>query len=440
MTLLDIFSYIIDLLLILVYLDRTLYTRKSNIPTPAFYISFICAESVLMINQICFHSPQKHLSIFITSILSIITFFALCFLYQSTLIRKIIYSIIFQLFAMISEYTFTLIIRIITPDTLNHITYSLLSFISFGSKIILFLFILIFTMISGNNKKSDFEYNLFSLATPVISLIIFIFIPPNESVAPTVVSYDIVILLCIIVLNITNYLILERIKYTHNLESKNSQLKQQLNFQQDKYSQLSAAYKSTRRVVHDTKKHHFVMSKYIEEERYSELKDYIEISYKELENTYAVFNTGNLVIDSFLSNYKNLAKEHSIAFNTALNLEASRIPVKDYDLCIILGNLLDNSFDACKHINPSDRWIDIRIYIDDYDKFRIDFCNSVKNLPDDLRPTDSLEHGFGTANIYRTVKKNFGTTATELTEDTYTTAIVIPIIDEKKRLHPPKKH
>ncbi len=440
MTLLDIFSYIIDLLLILVYLDRTLYTRKSNIPTPAFYISFICAESVLMINQICFHSPQKHLSIFITSILSIITFFALCFLYQSTLIRKIIYSIIFQLFAMLSEYTFTLIIRIITPDTLNHITYSLLSFISFGSKIILFLFILIFTMISGNNKKSDFEYNLFSLATPVISLIIFIFIPPNESVAPTVVSYDIVILLCIIVLNITNYLILERIKYTHNLESKNSQLKQQLNFQQDKYSQLSAAYKSTRRVVHDTKKHHFVMSKYIEEERYSELKDYIEISYKELENTYAVFNTGNLVIDSFLSNYKNLAKEHSIAFNTALNLEASRIPVKDYDLCIILGNLLDNSFDACKHINPSDRWIDIRIYIDDYDKFRIDFCNSVKNLPDDLRPTDSLEHGFGTANIYRTVKKNFGTTATELTEDTYTTAIVIPIIDEKKRLHPPKKH
>ena len=121
MTLLDIFSYIIDLLLILVYLDRTLYTRKSNIPTPAFYISFICAESVLMINQICFHSPQKHLSIFITSILSIITIFALCFLYQSTLIRKIIYSIIFQLFAMLSEYTFTLIIRIISPTLCYHL-------------------------------------------------------------------------------------------------------------------------------------------------------------------------------------------------------------------------------------------------------------------------------------------------------------------------------
>ncbi|MBU5478605.1 ATP-binding protein, partial [Eubacterium sp. MSJ-13] len=69
-----------------------------------------------------------------------------------------------------------------------------------------------------------------------------------------------------------------------------------------------------------------------------------------------------------------------------------------------------------------------------------DCCNSVKNLPDDLRPTESLEHGFGTANIYRTVKKNFGTTAIESTEDTYTTSIVVPIIDEKKRLHPPKKH
>ena len=440
MILLDILSSIIDLLLLLVYLNNNLKTRNKNVPTILFYASFVATECILIINQFSFYSFTKHFSIPTTMLLSLFSTFALCFLYKTTLYRKIICTVIFQLFVMLSEYTFTILIQITSPGILNQLTSALVTLVNFGSKMVLFLFILVFAIFSKRDKKSNFEYHMFSLVTPVISLIIFGIMPTRKFFIKEFTSYDVIIFPCIIILNITNYLILERIKYTHGLELKNSQLEQQLNFQQDKYLQLSAAYKNTRRVVHDTKKHHFAISKYIEEKRYDELKDYVNVSYKELENTYAVFNTGNLVIDAFLSNYKNLAKERSINFHVALNLEASRIPVKDYDLCIILGNLLDNSFNACEHIDASDRWIDIRIYIDDYDKFRIDCRNSVKHLPDNLKPTESLEHGFGTANIYRTVKKNLGTTATELTSDTYTTAILIPIIDTKQRLHPPKKY
>lgn len=435
MNLLDTLSYITDLLLIFVYLNRAFHSRKKNIPAPIFYMSFILAESVLTINHLYFYSFTKQLSILITFVLSLSSTFALCFLYESTLSKKIIYSIIFQLFAVLSEHTFALLVRITTPDILTNPTPPLVSFFDFGSKIVLFIFILFSTILLKHDNKSNFEYHIFSLVTPLISLIILIVIPTKKIFVNDFSAYDLVILPCIITLNITNYLILERIKYTHKLILKNTQLKQQLNFQQDKYLQLSTAYKNTRRIVHDTKMHHFAILKYIEEKRYNELQNYVEFSYKELENTYAVFNTGNLVIDSFLSNYKNLAKEHSIDFNITLNLEASRIPVKDYDLCIILGNLLDNCFNACKHITTSNRWIDMCIYIDDSDKFRIECSNSVKNLPDSFKPTESLEHGFGTTNIYNTVKKNLGTTATELTEDTYTTAIVIPITDKKKRHH-----
>lgn len=440
MILLNILSYITDMLLIFVYMNKVFRTRKPSIPKSIFYISFIASESALMINQVFFLNPNKQISIIATSFISIFSIFALCFLYETNLRKKIIYTIIFQLFSGMSEYTIILFIRMVNKSIFHNETSHFVSIASFCSKIILFLLIIIFTMFLDSDIKSNFEYHIFSLITPIISLIILNSLPLKKVFADDIAYYDFVLLPCIIILNITNYLILERIKYTHGLELKNSQLEQQLNFQQDKYLQLSAAYKNTRRVVHDTKKHHFVISKYIEEKRYDELKDYVNVSYKELENTYAVFNTGNLVIDAFLSNYKNLAKERSINFHVALNLEASRIPVKDYDLCIILGNLLDNSFNACEHIDASDRWIDIRIYIDNYDKFRIDCRNSVKNLPDNLKPTESLEHGFGTANIYRTVKKNLGTTATELTSDTYTTAILIPIIDTKQRLHPPKKY
>ena len=54
MIIFDILSYITDMLLAFVYLNRTFHTRRANIPTPLFYAAFVLAESVLMANQLCF--------------------------------------------------------------------------------------------------------------------------------------------------------------------------------------------------------------------------------------------------------------------------------------------------------------------------------------------------------------------------------------------------
>ena len=433
MIIFDILSYITDMLLVFVYLNRAFHTRRTNIPAPLFYAAFVLAESVLMANQLLFHNPDKQFSIFVTISLSILSTFALCFLYETTLRRKVIYSIIFQFFAAFSEATFMLIIKLTSPDILKHETPYLVAILGFGSKIILFLFILIFTMFSKGGEKSDFEYHIFSLVTPIISLLLFNTLSAQKNFKIEITSYDIIILPCILILNITNYFILERIKYTHKLVLKNTQLEQQINFQKNKYSQLSTTYRNTRRVVHDT------ILKYIEEKRYDELNTYVKASYEDLENTYSLFNTGNLVIDSLLSNYSNLAKENSIVFSTSLNLEAVRIPIEDYDLCIILGNLLDNCINACKKLAVSDRWIKLSIYIDAYDKFRIDCCNSTKNLPKKIKPDTSLEHGFGTTNVDQTVKKNRGMMISDMTDDKYTTIISIPILDLKQKSNSQKK-
>lgn len=291
MIIFDILSYITDMLLVFVYLNRAFHTRRTNIPAPLFYAAFVLAESVLMANQLLFHNPDKQFSIFVTISLSILSTFALCFLYETTLRRKVIYSIIFQFFAAFSEATFMLIIKLTSPDILKHETPYLVAILGFGSKIILFLFILIFTMFSKGGEKSDFEYHIFSLVTPVISLLLFNTMSAQKNFKIEITSYDIIILPCILILNITNYFILERIKYTHKLVLKNTQLEQQINFQKNKYSQLSTTYRNTRRVVHDTKKHHFTILKYIEEKRYDELNTYVKASYEDLENTYSLFNT-----------------------------------------------------------------------------------------------------------------------------------------------------
>ena len=110
------------MLLVFVYLNRAFHTRRTNIPAPLFYAAFVLAESVLMANQLLFHNPDKQFSIFVTISLSILSTFALCFLYETTLRRKVIYSIIFQFFAAFSEATFMLIIKLTSPDILKHET------------------------------------------------------------------------------------------------------------------------------------------------------------------------------------------------------------------------------------------------------------------------------------------------------------------------------
>lgn len=60
-----------------------------------------------------------------------------------------------------------------------------------------------------------------------------------------------------------------------------------------------------------------------------------------MEQHYIRINTGNLVIDAFVSNYMTIAQNDNIHFDTKIQIIPSRIPTDDYDPCIIIGNLLD---------------------------------------------------------------------------------------------------
>lgn len=118
------------------------------------------------------------------------------------------------------------------------------------------------------------------------------------------------------------------------------------------------------------------------------------------ETTYVKINAGNLVIDSFLSNYITVAKNEGIQINTDINIHPDQIPVNDYDLCVILGNLLDNSLEACRHINiPDSRYINIRIYVNDHNNFIIHTANTYCRNADSEKSKHNLQHDFGLANI-----------------------------------------
>lgn len=92
------------------------------------------------------------------------------------------------------------------------------------------------------------------------------------------------------------------------------------------------------------------------------INPYIKESIDVLEASYNLINTGNLVIDSFVSNYIAIAKEQNIEFISDIRVQNYRIPIKDFDLCVIIGNMLENSLHAVNEINSNNKLIEIHMY------------------------------------------------------------------------------
>lgn len=434
--LINIINYVFDMFILLVYFDHVLKKKKDYIPAPVFYGAFILMECIMFFTSMLFTGAHSYTSYFITSAISFITTFALCFLYETTVRHRLFTSLLFQIFALLGEGIFSIIITRFKTDVLLLNDVLLNAVMNLGSKLILLLLVL--GCIAFWNRKMKFNipnYNLMLFVTPAITLFITLSIPSSKLISLNLNSFYISLFTSLIILNIVNYFMLDYVVQLSELRAKNIHMQQQITFQTDKYQQLSAAYRKSRSIVHDTKKHYFSIQSHIKNMEFDKLDEYLKSAITDLENTYAKINTGNLVIDAFVSSYLDIAAEEGISFDTDIHVDPDRIPVKDYDLCVILGNLLDNSLQACHKITPPmKRYIQVQIYIDANATFIIHLCNTTApKSAEKSNTTDSLIHGYGLENVKAITESYHGMYST-IIDQTYDVYVIIPIIEDHSSL------
>ena len=226
--------------------------------------------------------------------------------------------------------------------------------------------------------------------------------------------------------NIVNYYLLENILRVQQLQQKEESLTRQINLQIEKYHQISEAYRSSRSFAHEVKKQYFYINECINKCDTSRLCDFINQSIHELDASVSKVNTGNLVIDSFVSNHMTIAEKENITFETKLHIDLSKISIPDYDLCVILGNLLDNSYQASSIIPAKyERHIIVEIFTSS-----LEFVIHVSNVisPDNItEDSDNLYHGYGTTNIERITKSHLGTYTHYIEDGWYHAIVSIPV-------------
>lgn len=434
-TLITIMSYLLDMLIITIYLNNILKDRKSIY---RFYFPVLLFTEILIyINEVQISERRKGNAAVITILISVITTFALTMFFKAKALARIFTAISFQILALVSEYIFTFVVNIINPGLLSlsdH--FFLVCIMNLGSKIILLLFAIITGLFWKRRENYPTEYSLLMLATPIISLIIigsisFVRIPSDSSLLIFVI-----LICCIIALNLVNYILISRIYQSMAYRNEKQQLIERLRLQNDNYTTLSESYKQSRRIIHDVKKHYFTIGEYAQRNNDQEVSDYVYNAIKDIETTYIKYNTGNLVIDSMLTSYDSISTQNKVAFSADLHVNYHHIPVRDYDLSIIIGNLLDNAIHAAP--GSTDAYIHISIETRDDKRFLISCENSVSDImPINVPESSAMSyHGYGLSNIRSAVEKYYGFMSVD-EGNPWTVAIVIPIMTDRSICPPP---
>ena len=192
----------------------------------------------------------------------------------------------------------------------------------------------------------------------------------------------------------------------------NEDIQAQINIQAEHYQTISKANEEVRRFRHDYNNLFLGLTKLLDSNRFEEAKEFI----KNCKNTYEsscfekMIKTGDSIVDAVINDKANKAKSHNITIDFEGFIPETKC--SPTDLCVIFGNTLDNSIEACLELpnNPTISvksetfgalWI-IKITNPVLDSSRI----NTKELK--TTKNDTFSHGFGLYSVNKSVMKYDG--------------------------------
>lgn len=168
-------------------------------------------------------------------------------------------------------------------------------------------------------------------------------------------SVFIPLVLSTIIISISYYLIAISIDRT----KRHQQLEKQLTVQRDHYRNLNDSIASAKATRHDMRHHLVTILEFLGKNDTSAAQDYLNRLCNSYDDTQIPTVCRNQSVDAVLCHYLKLAKQQDITTVTKLYLPDD-LGIDDLDLCVIVGNCLENAIEACGKLSDAEpRFIDI---------------------------------------------------------------------------------
>lgn len=247
---------------------------------------------------------------------------------------------------------------------------------------------------------------------------------PHTQIATFV---SILIVLSMVISFITFFLLISKNMKSIHYQSINKQVEKNIEEQINYYNRLSQYNDDLRKFRHDYKNLQIGLLAQLKEGNVDEAINFLNDCNSMVSTPDVMFHTGNTVIDSLLFDKLSQVKGNNITLN--FNGIFPQDPMNTADLCVVFGNLVDNTIEACLKL-PKSQTKNIEIFLTpQQDYLFISFINPVAekaeidNNSAATTKDNKDEHGIGLYSVKKILKKYDGHLSIDCNATTFTTRI-----------------
>lgn len=209
--------------------------------------------------------------------------------------------------------------------------------------------------------------------------------------------------------------------------------KRMINYQnkllKNQMEEVHHVYMTMRGWRHDYHNHMQSLKAYLAKGNIEEAKAYLCELETDLEDINLLFDTGNIGVDAILNSKISLAIDNGIPVDYKA-VVPEKTTVTDIDLCVLLGNLIDNAVEACCGV-PKDKQF-IRLYIGQFNQqLYISVSNAtnetVRKLDEEYISHKRGNHGHGLKRINLIVEKYEGYINRKNEAGVFVTEVMLPL-------------
>ena len=334
------------------------YAIKHYIPFFLFSDTLMCIAVFLM----CKYINDSHM--FYPFIYTLVLQIILClFLFSGNgyskilyiLFTNILYNMILLLSIMTAKLFYSYVAEYISLYNLKIVTNIVFEFV----------FFLILWPITKFALKSQVYVYLSSIFWYIIYVIFFflyfgiVYITDAISSLNAVTIFTVLFEFGLIIICIFIYITFTLLCRSYQEKIQYMLAQQQYEMQKKHLTELSQLNSDTRKLRHELKNTVFYMNYLINKNAYQELLQYFHNFYENEYHTLIESSSSTSIIDAILHQKIVLAQKSHINVESCIS---SDFPsnISEWDLCILLSNLLDNAIEACSNIEKSKIQIQIK--------------------------------------------------------------------------------
>lgn len=421
----DIIGSILQVILINYFFGKVLVKKNLGIKTEyiidSFFILIFSGITIMLLKNV-FATLMYFATLFMFAIVK----------YKDKFGKKVLWAIFFYIMNFLSEMFVGLSISKLFSVNLSNTHENAIFHLQGTILSVLFLYTIL-RAIGFFRLKSDIQLDFKSIIAiiiiPISSILSCYYIAVIAfKIDDKVFTLGVIITMVFIFLsNISIFYLLEKQSKLYKAEQELLNIQTQYKLQAEYYLELKDNMLISNQQIHNVKSFIAAVNNYLEKNQIDFAQNRIS-EYLQSIPILRDINTGNDAVNALL--YHKMGNIEKVKNNNISVLLPQILNIDEIDLCIIIGNAIDNCLEACAKIEDAQKqFVNIKIF--PYSNqlsllFENSYNGDTKSMTLKTTKEQKFLHGFGTKTMKSLCEKYNGSIVFNQSKDKFTVSILLP--------------